>query len=430
MNLQGIIIYVLVVGLGIQNLSLAQKQTISDLNKNCKVRLPEIINSHRPTILPVLTPDGKRLYFDRKENINNIGNFKDPDDIWYSDRKNGYWTEPQNAEVPINSRGSDVLFSITPDGKRALLYGAYPDNNGKIDTGFAIAQWNGLRWTKPSKLNIKNYYNRNFSFYGNLSAHETVLILSLERKDSRGDLDIYVSFLNEFTNEWSEPVNLGDDINSKNLELSPFLSKDGKTLYFSSDREGGFGSDDLYISRRLDESWTKWSNPVNLGSGINTKRSENSISLAATGDTACIVSSSAENDIEGIYFVCLNEDQRPTKEQFAPKREYLASTVFFSVNSSVINEEELVKLNKIVSQLQAFAGEIYIKGYADDTGTDDHNKILSEKRSETVIQFLKKNGITASYNVQNYGNELVKGKQLSDNEKALERRVEITVKYR
>lgn len=414
----------------LSNTVTAQKNTISEQDKLCKIRLPEIINAHRPTILPVLSPDGKRLYFDRKENINNIGNYKDPDDIWYSDRKNGYWSEPQNAEIPINSRGSDVLFSITPDGKRALLYGAYPNSEGKLDTGFAIAQWNGLRWSKPVPLKIKNFYNKNFSFYGNLSAHETVLLLSLERKDSRGDLDIYVSFLNEFTNEWSEPINLGDGINSKYLELSPYLSKDGKTLYFASDREGGFGGDDLYISRRLDESWTKWSKPENLGSGINTHRSENSISLTATGDTACIVSSSADNDIEGIYFVCLNENQRPGQEKFLPKREYVASSVYFPVNSSVINDTELNKVNSLVGALKAFSGEIFIEGYADDTGTDEYNKTLSEKRSDALLQILKKNGINASYKVENYGNDRVRGKDLSEQEKSLERRVDITVKYK
>lgn len=407
----------------------AQKNTISEQDKLCKIRLPEIINAHRPTILPVLSPDGKRLYFDRKENINNIGNFKDPDDIWYSDRRNGYWSEPQNAEIPINSRGSDVLFSITPDGKRALLYGAYPNSEGRLDTGFAIAQWNGLRWSKPSPLNIKNFYNKNFSFYGNLSAHETVLLLSLERKDSRGDLDIYISFLNEFTNEWSEPVNLGDDINSKYLELSPYLSRDGKTLYFASDREGGFGSDDLYISRRLDESWKKWSKPENLGSSINTHRSENSISLTATGDTACIVSSSSDNDIEGIYFVCLNANQRPKPEKFSPKREYVASSIYFSVNSSTINEAELNKINSLITSLKAFTGEIFIQGYADDTGTDEYNKNLSEKRSDALSQLLKKNGITATYRIESYGNDKVRGKVLTEEEKALERRVDITVKY-
>ncbi len=421
--------FVLLFTVIISNTVSAQKNTISEQDKLCKIRLPEIINAHRPTILPVLSPDGKRLYFDRKENINNIGNYKDPDDIWYSDRKNGYWSEPQNAEIPINSRGSDVLFSITPDGKRALLYGAYPNSEGKLDTGFAIAQWSGLRWSKPSPLKIKNFYNRNFSFYGNLSAHETVLLLSLERKDSRGDLDIYVSFLNEFTNEWSEPINLGDGINSKYLELSPYLSKDGKTLYFASDREGGFGGDDLYVSRRLDESWRKWSKPENLGSAINTARSENSISLTVTGDSACIVSSSSENDIEGIYFVCLSEKQRPLKELFTPKREYTINSTFFQVNSAIISNEELNKLTNLIASLKEFKGEIFIQGYADDTGTDEYNKTLSDNRSESILQILKKNGINASYKVQNYGNDLVRGKQLTEAQKALERRVDISVKY-
>jgi outer membrane protein OmpA-like peptidoglycan-associated protein len=411
--------------------SLAQNPTFSQPESSlCKIRLPEIINAHRPTILPVLSPDGKRLYFDRKQYINNIGNYKDPDDIWYSDRKSGYWTEPQNAEIPINSRGSDVLFSITPDGKRALLYGAYPNMQGKIDTGFAIAQWNGLRWSKPQRLNIKNYKNKNFSFYGNLSAHETVLLLAIETQDSRGDLDIYVSFLNEFTNEWSEPMNLGDDINSGSLELSPYVARDGKTLYFSSDRTGGFGSDDLYMAKRLDETWKKWSKPVNLGSRINTARSENSISLTSSGDTACIISSSKESDIEGIYFVCLHESVQPTKEKFMPKREYIAENIYFASNSSQPTPAELQKISAIFSALQTTKGEIYIDGYADDIGSDDYNKTLSEKRAEYILDFLKKNNINAVMRLQAFGNELVRGKNLTDEEKAKQRRVDITVKFK
>lgn len=409
----------------------AQNRTISQPeNTACKIRLPEIINAHRPTILPVLSPDGKRLYFDRKQYIDNIGNYKDPDDIWYSDRRNGYWSEPQNAEIPINSRGSDVLFSITPDGKRALLYGAYPNAQGKVDTGFAIAQWNGLRWTKPQRLKIKNYTNKNFSFYGNLSAHETVLLLAIETQDSRGDLDIYVSFLNEFTNEWSEPMNLGDDINSPSLELSPYLAKDGKTLYFSSDRNGGIGSDDLYIARRLDDTWKSWSKPINLGSRINTIRSENSISLTSNGDTACIISSSKEHDIEGIYFVCLHENIQPTKDIFTPNREYNATTLYFSSNSSQVTSEELQKIALILPELRTTKGEIFIDGYADDTGTDEYNKTLSEKRAEFILDYIKKNGVQSSTRLQSYGNELVKGKNLSEEEKMKQRRVDITVKFK
>ena len=66
----------------------------------CKVRLPGIVNSYARTLLPVLTPDGSRIYFDRKEHPENIGGINDPDDIWYCDRlPNGYWTEPKTLAI-------------------------------------------------------------------------------------------------------------------------------------------------------------------------------------------------------------------------------------------------------------------------------------------------------------------------------------------
>ncbi|MBI3258532.1 MAG: OmpA family protein [Ignavibacteriae bacterium] len=127
-----------------------KKQIVSVPSFNCKVRLPGVINSYRPTIQPLLTPDGKRLYFDRKYHPLNMGMNKDCDDIWYSDRNSdGSWNTPVNVGPPLNTSDCDVLFSISPDGKTALVGGEY--ENGIKHPGFSITKWDGRGWGTPQK---------------------------------------------------------------------------------------------------------------------------------------------------------------------------------------------------------------------------------------------------------------------------------------
>ena len=113
-----------------------------------------------------------------------------------------------------------------------------------------------------------------------------------------------------------------------------------------------------------------------------------------------------------------------------PKREYIAENIYFSNNSSQATPTELQKISTILSALQSTKGEIYIDGYADDIGTEEYNKSLSEKRAENILDYLKKNNINAVMRLQSFGNEFVRGKNLTDEEKAKQRRVDITVKFK
>ena len=88
------------------------------------------------------------------------------------------------------------------------------------------------------------------------------------RPDSYGGRDLYVSFL-EDDGTFSEPKNLGKTLNTTGNEHCPFLAADGKTLYFASYGHQGYGSADIFVSQRLDDSWTKWSQPENLGPRFN-----------------------------------------------------------------------------------------------------------------------------------------------------------------
>ncbi len=275
--------------------------------QNCKQRLPQSVNSYQPAILPVLTIDGKILFFDRKLHPENVAGIKDLDDIWYSVfKEESSFDIPVNLGSDFNTSGSDVVFSITPDGV-ALIYGTKKG----IRNGFSLAEINGAKFKNFHTVKIENYYNYAKNFFANLSADKRILLLAIERDDSFGGLDLYVSFRKGEKNEYSRPLNLGDVVNTEGVEGSPFLAYDNKTLYFFSNGRKGFGGKDLYMTRRLDDTWTNWSEPVNLGIPINTEKDDNGIWLTALGDTALITSWDKESLRQGIYTVCLPDSLRP-----------------------------------------------------------------------------------------------------------------------
>ena len=273
-------------------------------DKFCKIRLPETINSYQPSILPVINFQGNTIYFDRKLHPNNINSTKDIDDVWKSQKDlNGNWTEPVNLGSTINSESSNVLFSLTPDGF-GLFYGL----NG--EKGFSIARRTMNGWSKSIPVTIKNFSNKSENYFAYLSADKQILILAIEGKDSKGNLDLYVCFKEKKSYTYTEPKNLSS-INTAGIEGSPFLAYDNKTLYFSSNGRKGIGKKDLYMTRRLDDSWEKWSEPKNLGPNINTPEDESSICMSTQSDSAYVVSWDSTAKREGIYEVCIPDSLLP-----------------------------------------------------------------------------------------------------------------------
>lgn len=245
---------------------LASGIVIEALDKN--------VNSDYSELNPLLSPDGKTLYFSRRNHPQNIGGVNDKEDIWYSELdSSGHWMIAKNMGSKFNNEGPNFVNSIqsvTPDGKTALLLlGNKYMPNGKMVAGVSVSSNVGGVWTTPKALNIKNDYNFNEKANYFLTNNRQTLILSVEREDSHGDRDLYVSFMGS-DSIWSEPLNLGDVVNSANEESAPFLAADDKTLYYSSKGFSGYGSSDIYVSRRLDDSWTSWSEPENLGPEINS----------------------------------------------------------------------------------------------------------------------------------------------------------------
>jgi OmpA-OmpF porin, OOP family len=145
-----------------------------------------------------------------------------------------------------------------------------------------------------------------------MTSDNKILLMSIDFGNSVGKKDIYVSFL-QSDNTFSEPKNIGSTINSKADEFGVFLAADLRTLYFSSYGHENYGSADVFTSKRLDDSWTNWSKPLNLGPEINSPNWDGAFRISAKGDYAYI-SSATEQSIEGtsdIHRIKLNTEARP-----------------------------------------------------------------------------------------------------------------------
>lgn len=261
---------------------LASGLVIEALDKN--------VNSEYSELNPLLSPDGKTLYFSRKNHPGNMGGTKDKEDIWYSELDStGHWSLARNMGSPFNNDEPNFINSIqsvTPDGKSAvMLLGNQYKKNGKMQAGVSISSNVGGTWSRPVPIKIDNDYNFNEKANYFLTNNRKTLLMSVEREDSRGDRDLYVSFMKD-DSTWTEPLNLGDVINTANQESAPFLAADDKTLYFSSNGFSGYGMNDIYASRRLDDTWTNWSDPENLGPEINSPLEDLFFNIPASSEYA------------------------------------------------------------------------------------------------------------------------------------------------
>ena len=271
-----------------------------------KENIGNSINTQYSEIAPVCSPDGNVLFFARKGDPKNVSaSFYD---IWVSYRQSdNTWSKAENIGKPLNNGGDNLAIALTPDGNTLLVEGIYNgDGSFKTDAGISVSYKTKMGWTIPKEVKIKNFYNRNeYESYAP-SVDRKTLVMSVERDDSYGSKDLYVSFAqNDGT--YSEPKNLGSVINTYENEGTPFLAADNVTLYFYTWGKPGYGSADIFVTKRLDESWTRWSEPFNLGPSINSTSWDTYINMPASGDFAYLVSDQNSKGEEDIHRVKLSE---------------------------------------------------------------------------------------------------------------------------
>lgn len=276
--------------------------------------LGSAVNSEYSELNPVISPDGRTLYFGRKSHPANRYGVKGSEtisgsqDIWFSEKVGDTWSSARRLSEVLNRDQYNTILSISPDGQTILLKGAYV--NGAYETrGFSISNKTTAGWTVPVKVEIPGYeqMSKGKNEYGYLTMDGKALLLAFSRKKNSEDDDLYVSFFEE--GHWTRPMDLGETINTKYSETTPFLSADGKTLYFSSDRPGGQGSQDIYLTRRLDDTWQNWRKPQNLGSPINTEEYDAYYSIAAKGDYAYFMSGKGSLGKKDIFRLALDSPE-------------------------------------------------------------------------------------------------------------------------
>jgi hypothetical protein len=275
-----------------------------------KVKLGPGVNTTGSEFSPVLTNNDKTLYFCGKNRKGNIGG----EDIFVSQFDSGQWQDATIIPGINTVLASEAPESLSPDGTRMLLF-----QNGDIYySDKYLNHKNELRWADPVRL--KNLNRKGWDGDASLAADGQAIIFASEsgerpdpqfvasnRKDK---FDIFVSL--KRNGEWSEPISLGNTINSPYCDRYPYLHPDMRTLYFSSEGHGSLGGLDVFMSKRLcDTSWVQWSQPVNLGKFINTAQDDTGYKVSTDGSFAIFAGHDGRKF--DIYTLSLPEEKRPEK---------------------------------------------------------------------------------------------------------------------
>ena len=253
------------------------------------VKMDKTVNTFRHEAAPVVSPDGKSLYFFVQNHPENTFGKDDTQDIWVSRKdESGVWSPAEHMRNPFNIHPSNQVFTVLPDGNIFIKGG-----RSKGEKGFSIAIPNG----GLTELDVKDFKKMNKGrFYGaTMSNDRNHIIMYFSERDNSAISDLYASHLQP-DGSYSQPVKLKLSTNMD--EVGPFISPDQKVLYFGSARQapGRQGGVDIYKSTRLDDTWMNWSEPVNLGKPINTAALDFYFTIDAQGN---IFTSRANKALEG-----------------------------------------------------------------------------------------------------------------------------------
>lgn len=301
--------------------------------------LGDSINTSDLEYFPSLTIDGKKLVFTKR--INNKESF------YESDRQNNMWGKAFPLIGKINSPDYNVgAQNISQDGEWLVFTGCnFPEGEGSCDLYLSYFTKNG--WSSPQNLG-RNINTEFWESTPSLSPDKRDLYFSSNRTGGYGGKDIWVSHRNENGN-WSIPENLGPDINTSGDESTPFIHADNQTLYFNSNGLPCYSDKpDLFVSKKLPDG--KWSKPENLGYPINTIDDEGSMIVDADGKTAYY--SSDKIDTKGgldIYTFTLRKDLRPLKTLWAKGKVYDKKTKAGLPSTVVLTD---IDSRQIISKLQ------------------------------------------------------------------------------
>ncbi|UCH14765.1 MAG: PD40 domain-containing protein [Bacteroidales bacterium] len=391
-----------------------------------KTNLGDLINNNASNYKAVISGDGNTLIY-----MNELPFY---DAVYFSHFENGRWTEPVNITSQIQSDGDQYVTSISYDGTQLLLT---KEDNFNSDIYTSI--YKNEQWTKSMPL-AKPVNSKYWESHASISKDGKTLYFTSNRRGGFGEMDIYKSVIDE-EGEWDNPRNLGSVINSTLNEDTPFITDDGKSLFFSSQGHSSMGGYDIYISSIDDEG--NWTAPVNLGYPINTTDDDLFYYPWKNGRVAYLallepdgygkediykIHSTTEAITEEIITEKIDEEvpdiiieKEPVEEEVEEVAEEIVEEVEEIVEEEVIKEEEPVeveivefelspvyfrfdkfslteagqiKLDKVATLLDNYTGiEAELHGHTDAKGPAEYNQRLSEKRASSALDYLVSKGI-------------------------------------
>jgi hypothetical protein len=309
------------------------------------------INTIDDEYWPSITADGFTMMFTRQPNVLNNPGFTGivQEDFYVSNYSSNAWQKAFNAGAPLNTMQNEGAQSISSDGSY-MFFTACNRSGGLGNCDLYFSAFSKGKWTEPNNLGSPINTNQ-WESTPSISADGRTLFFSSSRVGGFGGKDIWISRLNE-NNKWTTPVNLGGEINTDGNEMSPFIHFDGKTLYFASDGLIGMGGYDLFVTRMKDDS--TWTSPQNLGYPINTFNDEMGMVIESGGKKAYFSSTRDKSKGKDIFAFDLYESARPNPVS------YMKGKVYDKETGKLLKADyELINLS---------TGKILMKNATDESG--------------------------------------------------------------
>ncbi len=435
-------------------------------------KLGDAVNSGAEESIPIISPDGKALYFARTFHKQNIGGMYSGQDIWKSLKSEDTFEAAANV-AKLNNKGSNVVVGVARNGNRLYLLNQFSEK-GKPTAGVSVSDFNQTlnAWSDPRvvvvpDLNIKG------DFYSALvGTNEDYILWSIPIPDDTLGNDLYVSLSSDRGTSWTAPMSLGSTINTMSDEISPFFDTKNGLLFFAKNRAGDTDDYDIYYAKRLDDSWTKWSEPVKAGDGINSTKfdayyysdkdgtayfssnrndSLSNIYLSDIKVTHTYLDSITPIDSTAIVEVSNEKLVMPdpvliieTKEGGESRERLLSSLtkeelldqstrirfVYFDYDKYNITAKYIEVLDDAARILDDFPKmTLLIEGHTDAIGSDAYNQVLSDNRAAAAKEFLVINGVIPDrITTKGMGKKEPYATNLTEDGRALNRRVEMFFK--
>ena len=377
-------------------------------------------------------------------------------DIYYSVKQNNIWTAPQGIGKPVNTGAWEAQPSFSSDGSALYFASNRPGGFGGRDIWVSYLDTN-MKLSEPKNLgpNINTKYDDQCPF---IHADNQTLYFTSNGWPGMGNGDIYIS--RKTDTGWTKAVNIGYPINTENDDNGMTVSYDGKTAFLSSSRAGGFGGLDLYsfeLPENMQPKKTTYIKAVvkdakskqllNASYSIIDLDTKKEVYKGNTSNGKFFVSIELnKNDAlqiqkEGYLFysqnINLKETTTETKpyeievllEPIAANSKITLNNVFFDFDKNELKQESFVELDKLADLLKKNPTvKIEISGHTDNKGDKKYNLTLSQKRAESVVNYLVQKGIAAARLVaKGYGDTMPIAPNDTEENKAKNRRTEVKV---